>query len=44
MIFNNKQVKIGDRIITFCSAEEEDAETLISYLKTVAGETIVSYP
>lgn len=39
MIFKSKEVKIRDRIITFRSAVEEDAEALISYLKTVAGET-----
>ncbi|GFI29696.1 MAG: GNAT family N-acetyltransferase [Lachnospiraceae bacterium] len=39
MIYKNKPIKIGQRTISLRSAEEKDAETLLTYMKIIYGET-----
>ena len=39
MIFEEKEYVIDDKKVILRSAKPSDAETLITYLKTVCGET-----
>lgn len=39
MIYETKNLKIGERTILLRSAGEEDAEALLSYMKIIYGET-----